>query len=109
MGPVTAAERKAVIAASPVRGTYDTAIDRESAYEVLQKKAAQAAEAAPAEEKSAGGGLGGFLGGIFGGGKSRRMSTGEVVVKQVARSVASQVGSRLGREIVRGLLGSLKR
>ncbi len=37
---------------------------------------------------SGSGGLGGILGGIFGRGNSRRMSTGEVVVKQVARSVA---------------------
>lgn len=108
MGPVTAAERKAVMNASPVRGTYDTPIDRESAYEELQKKAEKSADAA-AEEKSSGGGLGGFLGGIFGGGKSRRMSTGEVVVKQVARSVASQVGTQVGRAIVRGILGSFKR
>ncbi len=40
MGPVTAAERKAVISASPVKGRYDSTIDRESAYEILQKRAA---------------------------------------------------------------------
>ena len=34
---LTEAERKAVLAASPVKGKYDEAIDRESAFEVLQK------------------------------------------------------------------------
>jgi uncharacterized protein len=48
--------------------------------------------------------LGGILGG---GGRSRRMSTSEVVVKQVARSVASQVGTQVGKALVRGFLGSL--
>jgi hypothetical protein len=50
-----------------------------------------------------------MLGGIFGGGSPRRMSTGEVVVKQVARSVAGQVGSQLGKALVRGILGSMRR
>jgi DNA helicase HerA-like ATPase len=109
MGPVTDAERRAVIGASPVRGKYDTPIDRESAYEVLQKKAAAAQPEAQQQESGGGGILGGVLGGIFGRGNSRRMSTGEVVVKQVARSVASQVGTQVGRALVRGLLGSLKR
>ena len=36
IGPITAAERTAVIAASPVAGVYEKAVDRESAYERLQ-------------------------------------------------------------------------
>jgi DNA helicase HerA-like ATPase len=110
VGPVTPEERRSIIAASPVRGKYDETVDRESAFEILQKKAAQAAAPEAQAESGSGGGLiGSVLGGLFGGGKSRRMSTGEVVVKQVARSVASQVGSQVGRAIVRGLLGGLKR
>ena len=48
IGPITAAERSAVIAASPVAGVYEKAVDRESAYERLKGRAAQATEAAPA-------------------------------------------------------------
>jgi DNA helicase HerA-like ATPase len=107
IGPVTPDERRTTISASPVRGKYDTTIDRESAYETLQKRAAQ--KTAAATQKDSGGGLGGMLGGILGGGSSRRMSTGEVVVKQVARSVAGQVGTQLGRALVRGILGSMRR
>ncbi|MDA4630242.1 DUF853 domain-containing protein, partial [Escherichia coli] len=47
IGPLTVDERQKLINASPVAGQYDQMIDRESAYEVLQKKAAQGqAEAA---------------------------------------------------------------
>jgi len=112
IGPVTDSERRSAMAASPVRGKYDTPIDRESAYEVLQKKA-EAAQPEATQTQQSGGGIGGMIGGVLGGifsrGNSRRMSTGEVVVKQVARSVASQVGTQVGRALVRGILGSLKR
>jgi len=116
LGPVSAAERKAVIGKSPLRGKYDQPIDPESASEILQKRVqatAAAAEEAAAEQEAANkpdsGGLGGMLGGILGGGgRSRgRMSTTEVVVKQVARSVASQVGTQIGKALIRGVLGSL--
>ena len=39
VGPITADERKQVIGASPMLGKYDTTIDSESAYEVLQARA----------------------------------------------------------------------
>jgi uncharacterized protein len=115
MGPVTAAERAALIAKSPLNGRYDTPFDPVSAYEILQKRrggsaqAQPAGEAAPQSEGGGGlvGGLGSVLGGIFGGGQQRRgrMTAGEVMVKQVARTV----GSEVGRAIIRGVLGSLKK
>ena len=109
VGPVTADERKAIIARSPFKGRYDQAIDPESAYEILQKRThgGAAPDAGTPAQEGGGllGGLGGMLGSILGGGAGRRgrMSTTEVVVKQVARTV----GSEVGRAIVRGLLGSL--
>ncbi|WP_292058170.1 helicase HerA-like domain-containing protein, partial [Brevundimonas sp. UBA5936] len=42
LGPATEAERAATLAASPVRGVYDTAVNRESAEEVLKARRAQA-------------------------------------------------------------------
>jgi DNA double-strand break repair helicase HerA and related ATPase len=38
IGPVTGAERKAVMAKSPIKGKYDQVYDPESAYEILQKR-----------------------------------------------------------------------
>ncbi|MEC7535632.1 MAG: helicase HerA-like domain-containing protein, partial [Pseudomonadota bacterium] len=52
LGPVTEKERKIVNSVSELDGKYDTAVDRESAEEVLAAKAADAAEtAAEVEEK----------------------------------------------------------
>src|SRR5690606_8841393 len=42
MGTLTPEERKALIDRSPLKGKYDTAIDSESAYEVLQKRVEEA-------------------------------------------------------------------
>ena len=47
IGPITPEERKAIMNKSPVKGKYDTAIDAESAYEMLQKRVA--GTAAPAD------------------------------------------------------------
>ena len=48
IGPVTAAERRAVLAKSPIKGKYDQAIDPESAYEILQRRVGQQPEASGA-------------------------------------------------------------
>ncbi|MEL6701799.1 MAG: helicase HerA-like domain-containing protein, partial [Pseudomonadota bacterium] len=45
LGPLTAAERKKLVATSPVAGQYDTVLDRESAYEMLGKRAEKKAKA----------------------------------------------------------------
>jgi uncharacterized protein len=116
VGPVTAEERKAIIAKSPVKGKYDTTIDPESAFEILQKRVQGGGAGAGGEAGEAGEGggildtIGGWLGGIFGAaprGRRGRMSATEVAAKQMARSVASKVGNEVGRAIVRGVLGSL--
>ena len=52
LGPATKAERKKVMAGSPVKGVYDETIDRESAYEILEAKAVKAAEQAKKSEAS---------------------------------------------------------
>ena len=46
LGPVTAKERAIVQSISPFDGKYDTALDRDSAAEVLERKAADAAAVA---------------------------------------------------------------
>lgn len=127
IGPVTPEERKAIIDGSPFKGKYDTEIDAESAYEMLQKRVA--ASAAPAGGAS-GGGLLGTIGGIaasiFGTNVSRgRLSTGQLIARNITRSVTNKVvggiaadlgkdvggsiGGSIGRSIVRGALGGLLR
>src|SRR5271169_6101551 len=73
IGPITPEERKAIMDASPVKGKYDTAIDAESAYEILQERVA--GTAAPADGSAGGGGIlaqiGAIVGTIFGTRSSR--------------------------------------
>src|SRR5246500_961869 len=125
IGPITPEERKAIMDASPVKGKYDTAIDSESAYEILQKRIAGTAVG------GAGGGgilgqIGAIVGTIFGTNVPRgRMSTGQLIARNVTRSVtdkvvggavadigksvAGSVGGSVGRALVRGALGGLLR
>lgn len=113
VGPVTAQERQAVIAASPLRGKYDQTIDSDSAYEMLQKRRDLAAE--PAQDAASSGGLGGMLGSIFGTDpadpnqkKGRQtQSITQMVIKSATRSIATSVGRQVGSAILRGVLGSI--
>ncbi|QFR31678.1 helicase HerA-like domain-containing protein [Ancylobacter sp. TS-1] len=117
VGPISPELRKVAIAQSPVRNVYDETLDRESAYEILTKRAADAAPpeapAAPANTPAptqagaaAGGGwLDGILGGILGTPSRGRMSVGEQVTRQVAREVTNQVT----KAILRNVLGGARR
>lgn len=135
IGPVTPAERKAVIDKSPMKGKYDTPVDSESAYEILQKRMqGTAASSAPGQQGQAeqgGGGLLGQIGGVFGTifgtnvPRGTRLSTGQRMSREVTRSVTNRVagqiaadlgkslggsmGGTIGRAIVRGTLGGILR
>ena len=105
IGPISVAERQAVMAASVVAGIYEKTLDRASAYEHIKSRVL-AAEAAPGAAPAASApdnSTGGMLGGLLGGGANRRESPVEALVKSAARSIGSQVG----RQIIRGVLGSL--
>ncbi len=107
IGPITPDERKAVIAASPVKGVYENSVDRESAYEKLAGRASASASA------SAGGAAAGDQGGILDslkgslGGLMTGSGRKDSLVEAMAKSAVRTVGSSIGREIVRGVLGSL--
>jgi len=90
--PLPGADRQQIIRQSPCFGTYERAIDRESAYEMLQRRAAEAATVAlppPAQ------------------GRQPARSQGGDVLEAFMKSTARAVGSQLGRQILRGVLGSL--
>jgi uncharacterized protein len=105
MGTLTPAERAAVRARSPVGSKYDLPVNRESAYEILSKRAA-ASEAAGSKggrtetENSPEGKN--ILGDLVWG-TTRRQGMVETMAKQAARTV----GSQIGRQILRGLLGGM--
>ena len=62
IGPATTEERQALLAASPVAGVYEQAVDRESAYEVLRDRAAGAAAGGAGASKGGASGAGGMDG-----------------------------------------------
>jgi DNA helicase HerA-like ATPase len=126
IGPITPEERKAIMDASPYKGKYDTAIDAESAYEILQKRVAGTAATADGSGGGILGRIGGIVATIFGTNVRRgRLSTGQLIARNVTRSVTNKVvggaaadlgksvggslGGSIGRSLVRGALGGLLR
>jgi DNA helicase HerA-like ATPase len=133
LGPITEPERQKVMAVSPVAGQYDTDLDRDSAFEMLARRAEEAAKAEEEERRreeeqdqerpeSRRWTLPGYGDDDDederGRSKSsrrkrssrsrpgyRRQTVTETVIKSVARSAATS----LGRALVRGILGSLKK
>ena len=116
LGPIAASERKALIDASPIAGKYETTIDRESAYEVLTRRADKAAkeaeEAERAEEeaearerefKQARRYEADRVGRSTSRSSSRSDSVGDKLTKMVVRELTGTTGRRL----VRGILGGL--
>jgi DNA helicase HerA-like ATPase len=108
IGPLQAGERDALIRQSVLYGHYEQAVDRESAYEKLKARAAQAAESAapPQAQPQTGGGILGGLGDLLGGGGSPRGGR-QTVVEAAVKSAARAIGSELGRQVLRGVLGSI--
>jgi DNA helicase HerA-like ATPase len=109
LGPITEAERKAAIAASPVAGHYEKQVDRESAYERLKARAEEVAqEKAAAEQKPQQTGAGSLASDIlFGKTGPRGGKQSQGLIEAMAKSAARTVGSQVGRELIRGVLGSL--
>jgi DNA helicase HerA-like ATPase len=131
IGPVTAEERKAIVAKSPVKGKYDQTIDSESAYEVLQKRVhgeplgPPQTQGGPAGIPAPGpggpnaepaGGLGGILsnmgavlGSIFGTSRPRgqRLSTTQLIAREVTRSVTNKVAGQVAANVGKSIGGSM--
>ena len=92
IGPLTGAERKEHLSRSPLKNRYDQAVDRESAYELLKERGAQAAATAEQQQAAK---------------PAARGRQPEDMMTAMAKSAARAVGSSLGRQLVRGVLGSL--
>ena len=117
LGPISPEERKAVMDASPVAGKYEQAIDRDSAFEALARRAEQAAKAAAkaeeAEQRQSDSerqysSARRYSGAKVGRSTSRR-SRSDTVAETFAKSIARSLGTRAGSAIVRGVLGGLFR
>jgi DNA helicase HerA-like ATPase len=93
IGPITPAQRQALMQQSLVKGVYERVQDRESAYEMLKARADRAASSATATNQP-----------------PKRASAArrsDSIVEAMTKSAVRTIGSSLGRELVRGVLGSL--
>ena len=117
VGPITPAERAAVMQKSHFAGKYDRMIDRESAFEVLRDRAgggkAGDKNGGTASEETAAGGLigvlGGVLGALFGKANKKRLSPAEIALRSAVQSAARSAGTQIARQILRGVLGGMSR
>jgi DNA helicase HerA-like ATPase len=119
VGPVTPQERQAVIDKSPLKGKYDTTVDPNSAYEILQKRLAEGGALPPAGGAGAPASTGvpgqapaqvGFFNriwqwftGIFGIGRPRgtTLTTSQLIARNVARAVAAGVATQVATELAK--------
>ncbi|MGN8005282.1 helicase HerA-like domain-containing protein [Acidovorax sp. 22279] len=119
LGPITPQQRQALMASSLVAGVYEKVVDRESAYEKLKGRAAEAggqagnaagggngkeATGAPAEE---GGGLLGGLNDVLFGSTGPRGGKRDGLAQTMAKSAVRTMGTTIGKEILRGVLGGI--
>jgi DNA helicase HerA-like ATPase len=119
LGPITPAQRQALVQGSLVAGVYEQALDRESAYERIKGQATASGQTsassaanplpgqAPAAAEPASGGLMGGLTDMLFGSTGPRGGQRDGVAQMVVKSAVRTAGSAIGREIVRGVLGSL--
>ncbi|MES2887247.1 MAG: helicase HerA-like domain-containing protein [Pseudomonadota bacterium] len=119
IGPITPAQRQALLTSSLVAGVYEKSVDRESAFERLKARAEKEAPAStpaaagsspspsapPADES--GGGILGSLGSVLMGSTGPRGGRHAGLVETLAKSAVRTMGTSVGREIIRGVLGSL--
>jgi len=126
LGPIDDVARAGVIAVSPFRGKYEAGVDRESAFEILQRRAedaareAETAEAAEEAEQSPAvreyqrgrrfsGNRVGRSSATNTTSRSRSSSRSDSIGTAFAKSFARQLGTQSGRAMVRGILGGLFR
>ena len=128
MGPLSDKEREDLINISPVGAQYSQEIDRESAFEILKRRAEEAAKAEEQQQVREEKGevertRTGFQLPDFGEGTKRkttkartkkrttrsRSSGRQTVTEAAVKSLARTVATSLGRALVRGILGGLKK
>jgi DNA helicase HerA-like ATPase len=108
IGAITLDERTTVRSRSPVGAKYDTAVNRESAEEMLAARAtAKNDDAAPPVKNTdkgedQGNGWGDAVRDAVFGTKRR-----QGMLETMAKSMVRTAGSRAGQQIVRGILGSI--
>jgi len=111
LGPISAKQRARIVQQNPLGLKYAQTIDRDSAHEMLARRAAEAAadadlftmpkgRAGPGRRYRPGVQIG------AGGASARRSDT---LIEAFGKSMARQIGTKTGQAIARGILGTLFR
>ncbi|MBK1634587.1 helicase HerA-like domain-containing protein [Rhodovulum adriaticum] len=110
LGPIAPELRNSLIAASQMAGKYDHAIDRDSAHEILARRAAEAARAAEAMDHEAEDREFRRARRYSGSGRaparSRRQSP-DSIGAALGQALVKELSGTTGKRLVRGLLGGL--
>jgi uncharacterized protein len=118
IGPVTPEERQALINKSALKGKYDTPVDPNSAYEILQKRLAAGGALSPAGDQADGAGAAGdqapaqvgffgriwqWIADVFGIGRPHgtTLTTSQRVARNVARAVAAGVATQVAAQLAK--------
>lgn len=106
VGPILLTERQALMRANTAGRAYEKAVDRESAHEILSRRAEQAAAAAAREAEQ-----GAQTKATTRGPKSspRRSGARSSAAERVGGRVATGVFNTIARELLRGILGTPSR
>jgi hypothetical protein len=104
IGPVTAEERRSIIEKSPIHGKYEETQDRESAYEILEKKNSATAAAEAEEERQEEAQKNSWGNVIFGRGPRGGASMGEALARDVTRSITRSIITQVKNAIIRSIL-----
>ncbi len=110
IGPISDAQRAALIKDSLVAGSYEQAVDRESAYEMLQAHTAARGNAATPGAQAPTADDGGLVGDAMKWGKEAlfgRTGPRGGQYDGLVQNVVKGEMRRMGRELLRGALGSL--
>ena len=107
IGPLTEAERAALIASSPVAARYDRVEDRQSAYETLKERTLNRETGMTMQKAPPSGESSGTISDILFGSTGPRGGHREGMIEAAAKSMSRTIGSRAGREILRGMLGTI--
>lgn len=116
LGPITQQERAAIMAMSPMSGKYDKRLDRDSAFEMLARRAdaaakeAEAAEAQAAREEEAEREFRQarrYDGGRTASSRSRRAKEPESLGGALADAFVKEMKGTTGRRIIRGIFGTI--
>lgn len=100
IGPISDKERRSLVAGSSLYGKYEETKDRDSAHEMLGRRAKDT-------QTEAEGSGGGWLEGIFGSSKGptgrRRQGVGDMIGRELQRSFARSIASVIRRVILKAI------